>query len=55
MLVLQIAGGILIAAAVLAIVVGAFRNPEGTWETLKGVGTLACAIGLIVVIWLQIR
>lgn len=52
---LETAGGILIAAAVIGAVVGIFRNPESAWEIVKAVGALGCLAFLIGAIWLQLR
>jgi hypothetical protein len=51
MLVLQIAGGIVLAAAIIGLVASLFRDPRGTFDVMKGVGALACAAGLLYIVF----
>lgn len=52
---LEIAGGILIAAAVIAFVMALFRNPGGVWEALKIVGALGCILFVLAIIAAHMR
>lgn len=51
---LEIAGGILIAAAVLVFLWALFKNPGGVWEALKIAGALGCAAALAIFVVFQL-